>query len=97
MLVYYWQSYCFLGKKMPCLKKAGHKRSLNLFSDLCEVLDGANHLAGVGVLIVVPGNDLNLEGVIVDLGDHGLGGVKQGAVTDADDVRGDDGIGVVAE
>ena len=77
MLVYYWQSYCFLGKKMPCLKKAGHKRSLNLFSDLCEVLDGADHLAGVGVLIVVPCNDLYLIGVVVDLGDHGLSSVKQ--------------------
>lgn len=28
-----------------------------------EVLDGADHLAGVGVFVVVPGNDLNLIGV----------------------------------
>ena len=64
---------------------------------LREVLDGANHLAGVAVLVVVPRDDLNLIGVVVDLGDHGLGGVEQAAVTHADDVRGDDLILVVAE
>ena len=30
---------------------------------LSEVLDGADHLRGVGVLVVVPRNDLNLIGV----------------------------------
>ena len=80
-----------------CFNAAAHFKRQNELLQLSEVLDGTNHLAGVGVLVVVPGNDLNLEGVIVDLGDHGLGGVKQGAVTDADDVRGNDGIGVVAE
>ena len=39
---------------------------------LCEVLDGANHLRGVGVLVVVPGNNLNLIGILVDLSNHGL-------------------------
>ena len=34
---------------------------------LREVLDGANHLAGVAVLVVVPGDDLNLIGVVVDI------------------------------
>ena len=39
---------------------------------LSEVLDGANHLAGVAVLVVVPSNNL-YEGVAVaDLADHGL-------------------------
>lgn len=28
-----------------------------------EVLDGADHLRNIGVLVVVPGNDLNLIGV----------------------------------
>ena len=32
---------------------------------LGEVLDGANHLAGVAVLVVVPGHDLNLIGVVI--------------------------------
>ena len=31
---------------------------------LSEVLNGTNHLRGVGVLVVVPGHDLNLIGVI---------------------------------
>ena len=31
---------------------------------LSEVLNGADHLRGVGVLVVVPRNDLNLIGVI---------------------------------
>ena len=30
---------------------------------LSEVLDGADHLRGVGVLVVVPGHDLHLIGV----------------------------------
>ena len=32
-----------------------------LSAQLGEVLDGADHLAGVGVLVVVPGDDLNLR------------------------------------
>ena len=31
---------------------------------LSEVLNGTNHLRGVGVLVVVPGHDLNLIGVV---------------------------------
>ena len=34
-----------------------------LSAQLGEVLDGANHLAGVAVLVVVPGHDLHLVGV----------------------------------
>ena len=33
---------------------------------LREVLDGADHLAGVAVLVVIPGHDLHLIGVVVD-------------------------------
>ena len=64
---------------------------------LSEVLNGADHLRGVGVLVVVPGNDLNLIGVVVDLSDHGLGGIEQRAVAHADDIGGNDRILVVAE
>ena len=39
---------------------------------LCEVLDCTNHLAGVGVLVVVPRNNLYLVGVVVDLCNHCL-------------------------
>ena len=38
-----------------------------------QVLNGTDHLRGVGVLVVVPRHDLNLIGVVVDLSDHGLG------------------------
>ena len=31
---------------------------VNQLVQLSEVLDGANHLRGVGVLVVVPGHDL---------------------------------------
>ena len=66
-------------------------------AQLGEVLDGANHLAGVGVLVVVPGNDLNL-GVAVRQGqDHGLRCIEQGTEAHTDDVGGDDLVGVVAE
>ena len=64
---------------------------------LSEVLDGTNHLRGVGVLVVVPRHDLDLVGVVVDLSDHGLGSVEQRAVTHADDVGRNDLILVVAE
>ena len=37
-----------------------------------EVLDGANHLACVGVLVVVPRNNLNLSKIIADRQNHGL-------------------------
>ena len=62
-----------------------------------EVLDRPDHLAGVGVLVVVPRDDLDLVGVVVDLADHGLGRVEQRAVLHADDVGRDDLVGVVAE
>ena len=65
-------------------------------AQLSEVLNGSNHLAGVGVLVVVPGNNLNLVQVIRDLANHGLGCVEQGAVLHADYVGGNDGILVVA-
>ena len=65
--------------------------------ELCEVLDGANHLARVGVLVVVPRNDLYLVGVVVDLSDHGLRSIEQRAVTHADHVGGYDLVGVGAE
>ena len=66
-------------------------------AQLGEVLDGADHLAGVGVLVVVPGNDLNL-GVAVRQGqNHGLRCIEQGTEAHTDDVGGDDLVGVVAE
>ena len=64
---------------------------------LREVLDGADHLAGVAVLVIVPAYDLHLIGILVQLGDHGLGGIEQGAELHADDVGRNDGLLGVAE
>ena len=56
------------------LSLASHKRkgAVKLYSAqeklrsavLSEVLNGTDHLRGVGVLVVVPGHDLNLIGVV---------------------------------
>ena len=66
-------------------------------AELGEVLDGADHLGGVGVLVVVPGNDLDLRVAVLHVDDHGLGGIEQGAEAHADDIGGNDLVGVVAE
>ena len=63
---------------------------------LSEVLDGADHLGGVAVLVVVPGHDLHLIGVVVQLGNHGLGSIEQRAIGHADDIGGNHGLLVVA-
>ena len=61
------------GTKKPaprrCQQRAGNFRfwerlRLQLLQ-FREVLDGADHLRGVGVLVVVPRHDLNLIGVVV--------------------------------
>ena len=62
-----------VSKKRPFSRITQEKgRSQALFSSeklrsavLSEVLNGTNHLRGVGVLVVVPGHDLNLIGVVV--------------------------------
>jgi hypothetical protein len=64
---------------------------------LREVLDGADHLGGVGVLVVVPRNNLDLEETVANFGNHGLGGIEEGAISHTDDVGGDDWFFVVAE
>nr|DAI72248.1 MAG TPA: hypothetical protein [Bacteriophage sp.] len=53
-----------------------------------HVLDGANHLAGVGVLVVVPCDNLNLGITIGQRHSHGLGSIEQGAEGHANDVGG---------
>ncbi len=59
------------------LSLASHKRkgAVKLYSAqeklrsavLSEVLNGTDHLRGVGVLVVVPGHDLNLIGVVQNI------------------------------
>src|SRR5699024_12792980 len=54
-------------KGPPARKLAALLRSLVYPPNLAvlgEVLDGADHLRGVAVLVVVPGHDLNLIGVV---------------------------------
>ena len=53
-------------------------------SKLSEVLNGTNHLACVGILIVIPGNYLYLIQIITDLGYHGLCSVKQRTIAHSD-------------
>ena len=67
----------------------GYQRN-GVLQQVGEVLDGADHLRNVGVLVVVPGNDLNLGHAAGQLVDHGLGSIEQGAEGHADDVGGDD-------
>ena len=55
-----------------------------------EVLDGADHLRNVGVLVVVPGNDLNQSLAVGHGSNHGLGCIEQRTEGHADDVGGDD-------
>ena len=45
--------------------------------DFSKILNGTNHLAGVAVFVIIPRNNLYLIGIVVDLGNHGLGSVKQ--------------------
>ena len=53
------------------------RETFKRLQQLSVVLDGADHLAGVGVLVVVPGNYLNLIEVVGNLGNHGLGSVEE--------------------
>ena len=65
--------------------------------EFSKVLDGTNHLAGIAVLVVIPSNNLYLIGIVVDLGNHRLGGIEQGTVLHADYIGRNDLIFVVAE
>ena len=58
-------------KSSPFHRSPGRRGSKSLFrrsgtqsAVLSEVLNGTDHLRGVGVLVVVPGHDLNLTGVV---------------------------------
>jgi len=64
---------------------------------LSEVLDGANHLAGVAVLVVVPSNNLYEAVAVADLADHGLVSVEERTELHADDVAGNQLLLGVAE
>ena len=64
---------------------------------LSEVLDSANHLAGVAVLVVVPSNNLNERVAVANLADHGLVSVEQRTELHADDVAGHEFLLGVAE
>ena len=61
------------GLTLPLLLKIKFRE----LAQLCEVLNGANHLRGVRVLVVVPRNNLNLIGIFVELHDHSLCSVEK--------------------
>ena len=58
------QHFTYLAS-FSCFRRSS-KSQQNQLLQLGEVLDGADHLAGVAVLVVVPGHDLDLIGVLVD-------------------------------
>ena len=70
--------------------------SRSLF-ELSKVLDGANHLAGVRVLVVVPSHNLNERVAVANLANHGLVGVEERTELHADDVAADELLLGVAE
>ena len=61
-----------------------------------KVLDRANHLARVAVLVVVPRNNLHLRVAVTDGADHRLRRIEERAIAHADDIAGDDLVLVVA-
>ena len=66
---------------------ASFNNALRLFVEkFREVFDGADHLAGVAVFVVVPGNDLYFGSAVVEVDDHRLSCVEQAAVSHTDDV-----------
>ena len=71
-------------------RSTSYSLKAKLSNELLEVLDGADHLRGVGVLVVVPRGDLNEGLAVAEVRAHGLSGVEDGAVGLADDVAGDD-------
>ena len=85
-----YQPDSLTGKSSPAL-------SVNLRLQLSEVLDCANHLRGVAVLVVIPRNNLNLIQTVADRGNHGLGSVEEGAVLHTDNIGRNDRILVVTE
>ena len=68
-----------------------------LLAELCEILNGSDHLAGVGVLVVIPRNNLNLIQIVGNLSNHSLSCIEKRTESHADNIGGDDGILVVAE
>ena len=82
-----------LSSALSTIVYAGETTSLHLrLTQLGEILDGTDHLAGVGVLVVVPGDNLAPDkyasfGILVTMV---WVAVEQRTVGDADDVGGDD-------
>ena len=86
-------TYCEPGRKDALFAKFIAQK----LCKFCEVLNRSYHLRGVGVLVIVPRNYLYLIGIVVDLCNHGLSCIEERTVADADYVRGNDLVNVVAE
>ncbi len=83
-------------------QKAALLKSLMLSSEqllvkFCEVLNRSYHLAGVGVFVVVPGNNLYLGLAISHGENHSLSSVKQRTESHTYYVGRNDFVGVVTE
>ena len=73
------------------------ENNVYLSAEFSKVLDRANHLARVAVLVVVPGDDLDERVAVARVADHRLRCIEDRAIGRADDVAGDDLVRVVAE
>ena len=62
-----------------------------------EILNGSYHLACVGVLVVIPRNNLNLIETVAEVANHSLCSVKERAVSHTDNIGRNDSVLVVAE
>src|SRR5699024_2819090 len=60
-------------------------------------LDGTNHLAYIGVLVVVPGNNLNLRFSARQFSNQSLGSIEQRTVSHTNDIGRNDLVLVVSE
>ena len=63
-------------KKKAAANATAFRFVINL-RKLCKVLNGANHLAGVAVFVVIPRNNLNLIKSVAEVDNHGLSCVKE--------------------
>ena len=64
-------------KKTVCRLRQTVERFSFLLGKLSEVLDCTNHLRSIRVLVVVPGNNLNLIQSVAEVGNHGLSSVEE--------------------
>ena len=64
-------------KKMLCAFAHSILFVLTQSADFGKILNGTHHLAGVGVLVIIPRNNLYFISIIINLSNHGLSSIKE--------------------